>query len=407
MFGLLKSFPSIIDNDTNISRQHYCGVCKAIGVQYGHMWRWSVSGEAVFLADLLYVLQRRHGKDIHFPERIIGHCLSLAHMDELPNYVMYAGTVSALSGLVTLQDKIEDEEIPLAKLAQKITHPTLKRMLSNIYENLVEQEFPIDQFEYWHSQQRKIEDKGIDQLELREAIKPVAMLMGTAYATGAELINAHEEKPNLFQLGYWIGWMLMLVDAIEDFENDNQKGRWNPLIASNKTKEEGILVLDEIMGKARAVLLDILPDEESTGFIIRLEHSISQKLFTGCSSRCNYNSGNWNGAPAFLTVMPTFAFLDSQLGCCCGENKSCCRAPNCDAMTQYIITTFTDFHNFIHNFLLHPIQWFIGLSTAIGWPVWQTCCCTCLAGCCISAYCDGAFDEPPPPPPPPPTYDFR
>ena len=333
MFGVLQLNPRVVAG-YDVTATHNCGICKEIGFRYGHWWRWAVFGEAVFLADLLYVVQKVIGVDVNLSKGLIGHCFQKPHAREIPAYVKYAAAVSLLIGMVTLQDKIDDGDIPLG-VVRKPIKKLLKKANRKIIDALSDLGYSSSQISYWRQRQLEVEQAEEGSKGLAELVLPVSILTGTIYGAAAALIGAYGYQPLFFELGFWMGRMLMILDAYVDFERDVQKKRWNLLSVSGKKREEGPQLLQGTLSKIQGVLWRMLPERESQVFFGRVQKSIYQKM--GCTVGCEKQTflertlcqpENFRDSlfvsPALIMPIALSSSYDCTYECTEDDLKACC-----------------------------------------------------------------------------------
>ncbi|MGN0811986.1 MAG: DUF5685 family protein [Candidatus Coproplasma sp.] len=220
MFGYIQpDTPYLFIKDEKLYQASYCGMCKSIGKACGNMPKASLTYDVAFMSCLLHniancdmaVEKRRCALHI-FKRRPMAKC------DEISLMLGCLNTVLAYFKLV--DDKYDgDKKGAFAFVFKRGYKKALARhpKLARIIERSIQK-------------QREIEQRGSAIIE--EACEPSAEMMrdGAAYVLG-EYATEHTNA-----LVYDIGKWVYLADALDDYDKDVKKGRYNVLYNAFKAK---------------------------------------------------------------------------------------------------------------------------------------------------------------------------
>ena len=98
MFGIMRPEGGCSNKDSSdyrFHRMHYCGVCKAMGNNYGHKSRFLLNYDSVFLAELLTVLSNDDLGKWENAFQAINKCLTMPKGD-IPLSLSYAADANVL-----------------------------------------------------------------------------------------------------------------------------------------------------------------------------------------------------------------------------------------------------------------------------------------------------------------------
>ena len=214
MFGYVKTdLPNLYVKDTVLYKATYCGLCKGIGKCCGQKGRLVLSYDLTFLSVFLHNVM---GIDVNIKRE---HCV-LHRVKKRPvaEYDALTGRIACLNVILSyykLTDDVIDNNrgrgkraffISSYKKAKKL-EPKLDEIVKKSYDKLLELE--------------KQQSSSIDFISdpfgnmLLEVVKE---LTGDKYS---------EE---LGRLAYNLGKWIYLIDAIDDFDKDKKKNRYNVFI---------------------------------------------------------------------------------------------------------------------------------------------------------------------------------
>lgn len=213
MFGYIQpDSPYLFIKDEKLYQASYCGMCKSIGKACGNMPKAALTFDVAFMSCLLHniancniVVEKRRCPLHIFKSRPMAKC------DDISLLLGCLNTVLAYFKLV--DDKADgDKKGAFAFVFRRGYKKALARhpKISQIIEGYI-------------TRQREIEGRGSAIIE--EACEPSAEMMrdAAAYALG-EYATEHTNAL-MYDIGKWI----YLADALDDYDKDVKKGRYNVL----------------------------------------------------------------------------------------------------------------------------------------------------------------------------------
>ena len=125
-------------------------------------------------------------------------------------------------------DNIEDEK-GIKKFAYKILSVLLKSS-----HNKAAKDYPLIEkaVKNYITEQQTVEKSGCHDIDA--AAQPTSDVLSYLFSLCSENDN---DKRALSRLGYCLGRFIYIADAIDDYEKDIKKGRFNPLSDYNDAKE--------------------------------------------------------------------------------------------------------------------------------------------------------------------------
>jgi len=274
MFGLMRACScNKSSEERELQRLHYCGTCKTIGRLYGQKSRLFLNYDAVFLGELLTLLQPRGPE---FARAYLSrNCLALPRHDEIPMALEYAAAANVVLARFKLLDHAADTGSKLVNLAARI----YSEEFSSASEALARRGFPFEELRTWMSLQfaREREPK----LSIERLAEPTAAATRLVFRHGAVTIGAPPgTAETMAGLGTTFGEIAYLVDAIEDQTKDAETGEFNALSATGMTAAQaGELVAtkrDAFLQHLNALPIDRKAKRDFAG---RLESNLARFLF--------------------------------------------------------------------------------------------------------------------------------
>jgi len=193
-------------------RSYYCGLCRSLKKEYGNSARLTLTYDMTFLILILTGLYEPESK--HFS----CHCsVHLGKKEEIcqNEFTFYATDMNILLSYYNLLDDWKDE--------RKAGRLALARLLEKPYQK-ASQKYPLQ------SQAVLQYIEKLNQCETSRERNPDIPAGYTGELLGELFIYKQDEwKDSLYQLGYFLGKFIYLMDAYEDLESDQKKGNYNPL----------------------------------------------------------------------------------------------------------------------------------------------------------------------------------
>ena len=213
MFGYIQpDSPYLFKKDETLYKALYCGLCKSIGAGCGQRARSALTYDMAFMSALVHNI--RH-EDVNIKR---AHCAlhlikkrPVAQVDDIT--VMLGCINTALAYYKLLDDKADgDRKGVLRHLYRKGLKRAAKR-----------HKRAVEIIQNGMREQSELEKKGCDIIEM--AAEPSAVMMRelSIYALGGH------STPDTEALFYDIGKWVYLIDALDDYDKDIKKHRFNVL----------------------------------------------------------------------------------------------------------------------------------------------------------------------------------
>lgn len=290
MFGLMRfraKAPAALP--AQHQRLHYCGVCKAMGRQYGQRTRLALNYDAIFLSELLTFISGTNEdyQQEWAPALLSYNCLRLPKREDIPTPLSYAASVNVLLAGIKLQDNVEDRGGFVWRTAQHLYQSKVEKAEKDLQAHGLDLE-AIDQWLREHARREKAPAKAQGKTQLAYMAEATARITGLVFRTGAEAVGKGEEGGKMEMLGRDFGKMIYLLDAYRDVEKDYRKGEYNPIQAAygmegkEMTEEVRENVQQMLLQTAQLLLdnLQALPISlaQQTWFRERIEENLKEQL---------------------------------------------------------------------------------------------------------------------------------
>lgn len=214
MFGYIRTdLPNLYIKDSMLYKSMYCGLCKSIGKKCGQCGRFTLTYDLTFLSALFHNLL---GVDIEIEKkRCVLHWFvprPVAKRDELTDRVACLNVILAY---YKVRDDIEDDSRGKGKQAFLRKAYKRARAAEPQFDAIVKANY---------ARLRDYEKKNGDSLDI--AADPFGNMVKEL---AAELLK---EKASLvaLDLSYNLGKWIYLIDALDDFDEDKKKKRFNPFV---------------------------------------------------------------------------------------------------------------------------------------------------------------------------------
>lgn len=213
MFGYMTvSMPALSGEERARYQAHYCGLCRALKKEYGQVSRLTLSNDLTFLAMLLSSLYEPK------EEMSLGRCTlhPLKKREYIRNDALsYAAAMNILLTYHKLKDNQADERNPL--------YGAGAGMMKRAYGR-VKRAYP----EKCAAVKKTLEE--IYALELQDS-RDVDALCNLSGEMLGEIFAWRQDAwaPLLRSIGQGLGRFIYFMDAYEDYEQDEKKGRFNPM----------------------------------------------------------------------------------------------------------------------------------------------------------------------------------
>ena len=237
MFGYVTPLkPEMKIREYETFRAYYCGVCMHIKENFGNIPRMTLNYDMTFLAILLDAL---HNEGPKFEKRrCIAHPHNKKTMAVCGEALSYAAAMNVSLVYYKLIDDVNDDKSIKSKLGTLFLSPYKRKFNRNV------------------TRINDIIEKNLNKLSLLENNKnfesideicdPFSLIVANILKLYPEEIeeDSDELRFNLYNLGYAIGKWIYIIDALDDLEEDMEKGKFNPINflynKDNKSYEEFI-----------------------------------------------------------------------------------------------------------------------------------------------------------------------
>ena len=221
MLGYVQIFkPELKVREYEVYMGYYCGVCKYIGAEYGHLPRMVLSYDAAFLALLLACVDETPDAPVQ------EHCIAHHIKDKMiirNRAVEYAGDVMLILAWYKMLDDAQDEGKLYAKASARLLKK-LHRKLQKKYPAL------CDGIEINLAKLNGLEKAKCASLD--EAAESFSKIMDVIFREGARALypDSQELHETFGRIGYHMGKWIYLMDAADDIEENIESGAYNPLL---------------------------------------------------------------------------------------------------------------------------------------------------------------------------------
>ncbi len=240
MFGYVRyDLPNLYVKDMQLYQAMYCGLCKGIGASCGQFARLGLTYDMTFLSALLHNMTGTDVKIVR--QNCFEHAIRKRPIAEADELTQQLGALNTILVYYKLTDDIADGERGRGRRAlfrrgfrrAAKRYPKMKELVLGYMR---EQE-AVERAET-HSPER--------------AADPTACMLR---ALSAYLLGEHASEWTdalFYSLGKWI----YLIDALDDYDEDVKKGRYNPFVLAYGAKSRAALVREQ--GEELSFLFDTL-----------------------------------------------------------------------------------------------------------------------------------------------------
>lgn len=222
MFGYIRiNKMDLTFREFDYYKGYYCGLCKYLKENHGEVSRLSLNYDITFLIVILTALYKLDS-DITY-ERCIANPIK-KKMRIVNEITEYAASMNILLSYYKLEDNLYDDN----GIKDKLAYILYKGKLKKAYEKYPQKAEYIKQQLGNLRELEKQKSKSIDKVS-----NTFGNLMGEIF-----VFKKDEYEQNLRNIGFNLGKYIYILDAYEDLEEDNKKGRYNPFIDYIDKKEE-------------------------------------------------------------------------------------------------------------------------------------------------------------------------
>ncbi len=219
--------------DYDIYRSYYCGLCRSLKESGGKRSQLTLSYDMTFLVMLLTALYEQE------PEEKMCRCMvhpAKKHLERRNDISAYCADMNIILTYYKCIDDWEDEKKKTGYLYGRLLKKEIKR-LKQIYPKKVE--LISGKLKELRDGEKK-KNRNADQMA-----GIFGEIMGELF-----LYKEDEWKGPLYQLGFYLGKFIYLMDAYEDVLKDEKEGNYNPFLIYRKEEEQKIPVWHPVYGTA-------------------------------------------------------------------------------------------------------------------------------------------------------------
>ena len=251
MFGYISpDRPYLFIKDETLYKALYCGVCKSIGAECGQMARSALTYDMAFMSALLHNIR---GDDVKIVRRRCAvHPIRRRPMTETDDVTRLLACVNTVLAYYKLtDDKADGDKRGALRFLYNKGYKRALKKYPNVVDIVSEQ----------MRAQAELEKQSCTSIDM--ACEPTAQKMRQL---SAEVLGEHSNE-HTEGLSYAIGKWVYLIDALDDYDKDVKKGRYNVLHLNygEKTKKEAlkkgeselVFIFDSLFADMRSHLYNI------------------------------------------------------------------------------------------------------------------------------------------------------
>lgn len=212
MFGYIAiNKPELRVKEYERYHAYYCGLCRALKKRCGRSGQMTLSFDMTFLGILLSSLYEPH--TLCRKERCIVHP-TVKHLTAQNDCISYAADMNILLAYYDLLDDWKDDHN-----AARLAHAKmLEHAVTKIRSEYPRQAAAVDTYVRELSSCESDRKSGLDL-----AAGMTGTMLGTLFSWKED-----EWSPVLFNMGFYMGKFIYLMDAYDDLKDDIKKGHYNP-----------------------------------------------------------------------------------------------------------------------------------------------------------------------------------
>lgn len=231
MFGYISvNKPELKFREFDVYRSYYCGLCRKLKEGYG------VTGQLTLSYDMTFVILLLTG--LYEPEEEKSACKCVAHpFEKHPTrvnlFTEYIADMNLLLSYYKCKDDWEDER----KVSRLLFADAMKKKVKQIEAVFPKQAQVLSEKlqQISEMEQEYIEkaDSSHVEADMDRAAGYFGEIMGTIF-----VYREDTWKEELYQMGFFLGKFIYLMDAYEDMEKDQKSGNYNLFLQKYKEPDE-------------------------------------------------------------------------------------------------------------------------------------------------------------------------
>lgn len=290
MFGVL-TYKKLSFEQYNQFRLNYCGTCKTIGKIYGHKERLFLNFDTVFLSELLDAISSDGNKFQHIKPNT---CFVLPQdINQIPFFLKYTASVNVLLAYYKIIDNVVDSRTDIniwkaLRFVEKRNFKKAKNFLKqanvsiSLIETSVQTQFSIEKEKNIFHDYTKT---------FKHYCSPTGTITGEIFRASVTHFG-DEELQNVFkEIGKNFGKIVYLIDALEDYNQDKKRGRFNCLLLDERFSiKHKINLVSEYISKILELLINqigslSIQNAEKVSFCERISSNIHNRLIGATGSK--------------------------------------------------------------------------------------------------------------------------
>lgn len=229
MFGYVNIYkPELKVKDYEKYRAYYCGLCQVLQREYGMLGKMTLSYDITFL--IVFLTSVYEPESHQEKNRCMVHPLEKRWM--MTNEITeYAAAMNIVLMYYKFVDDWQDDKNPVAMVGIRSLHKQFKK---------IEQKYP--------NKCSKIR-KALQGLSKAEAAGEMNLDLVAGYfgQLMSELFAYREDiwEEDIRKMAFYLGKFIYIMDAYDDFEEDQEKDHYNPLIEIYEECSKAVHTPDE------------------------------------------------------------------------------------------------------------------------------------------------------------------
>ena len=215
MFGYVRPYvPELKVMDNELYRATYCGLCRTMGKKTGCISKFALNYDFVFLA-LLRMAAEGESVDIKM-RRCLVHPFKKRPMLEINDSLEYSAQATTMLTRLKLKDNINDSH-GISKIKAKIVGA-----VSVFFKKTDKSLLPLQE-KIIASINKLTELEGAQTDSIDEVACTFGELLGSIASNGIEGGTGRI----LYDVGFHLGKLIYVLDAVDDFKDDLKTGSFN------------------------------------------------------------------------------------------------------------------------------------------------------------------------------------
>ncbi len=230
MFGYIRVYkPDLKISEYETYKSIYCGLCQQLGREYTPLARMTLSFDFTFLAALNMALAE--DKPVYTKRKCPANPLKKCIMADLREIQSHCCDCAVLMLWYKLEDDLKDHGTA-SRLRAAALYPAARLA----YRKAAQRRPELDQL-IGNNMRLQAETEAACTASVDLASEPTAQVLSGLFST---LSEDPVQKRVLERLGYLLGRYVYLCDALDDLEDDREKGNYNPFLADQSAGPEQI-----------------------------------------------------------------------------------------------------------------------------------------------------------------------